>query len=333
MPTTARASALRLSVVPPFPPIATKLLGMLSGSSVSMRELADVISSDPMFTGRILQHANSAEYGLQQPIRSTRHALATLGIDTTRRITITAATGAYSKVALRTADLRRCWEHTLATAVLAEQIAQCCGCFQEGAYSAGIMHDIGRLGLVVAYPALYEKALRHAAEECVDLLDHEREVFGMDHAEAGRLLTERWKLPEDFQIIAGRHHDPCEGTELTLLRIIHVACRMADFFHFEVTEPLKPLEFAEIVAELPERARAALLRVDQAQLLKKIEESVRSFGGGPEQENLQKAWESVATEIEPEPGISEPEPAAAPVPVVVKRSFLARFFHWLCNGL
>jgi HD-like signal output (HDOD) protein len=110
---------------------------MLSLANVDIQELADVISSDPMFTGRILQHANSVEFGLQEPIRNIRHALTTLGIDSARRITITAATGAYSKVALRTADLRRCWEHTVATAVLAEEIAICCGLFLESAYSAG----------------------------------------------------------------------------------------------------------------------------------------------------------------------------------------------------
>jgi HD-like signal output (HDOD) protein len=296
---------------------------MLSLANVDIQELADVISSDPMFTGRILQHANSVEFGLQEPIRNIRHALTTLGIDSARRITITAATGAYSKVALRTADLRRCWEHTVATAVLAEEIAICCGLFLESAYSAGIMHDIGRLGLVVAYPAQYEQTLRYAAGHCIDLLDHEREVFGMDHAEAGRLLTERWKLPRDFQVIAGRHHDACEGTELTLLRIVHVACRLADHFHYDVTQPLKALNFEEIVAELPERARAGIMKLDPQLLHHKIDENIRSFSSVPEHEDPHTAWKSAATAL---PG--EPAPNHVP-PVPIRRSLLTRFFAWL----
>jgi HD-like signal output (HDOD) protein len=303
---------------------------MLAHTTVDIQELADVISSDPMFTGRILQHANSVEFGLQQPIRNTRHALTTLGIDTTRRITIAAATGAYSRVALRTADLRRCWEHTIATAVLAEEIAMRCSAFTESAYSAGIMHDIGRLGLVVAYPTQYEKALRHAGEHCVDLLDHEREVFGMDHAEAGRLLTARWKLPEDFQIVAGRHHDPCEGTELTLLRIVHVACRLADYFHYDVTRPLKPSEFASIVAELPERGRESMLRMDQERLHKNIEESLRVFGGGPEHEDPKKAWQSAEAELATEGSKGAEEVALEPAPAPLRRkTSLARFLAWV----
>jgi HD-like signal output (HDOD) protein len=236
-------------------------------------------------------------------------------------------------VALRTADLRRCWEHTIATAVLADEIATRCGAFTESAYSAGIMHDIGRLGLVVAYPTEYEKALRHAAEHCVDLLDHEREVFGMDHAEAGQLLTARWKLPEDFQIIAGRHHDPCEGTELTLLKIIHAACRLADYFHYDVTRPLKAPDFAAIVAELPERVREGILKIDQEQLHRKIEENLRTFGGGPEHEDPKKAWQSAEAglAVEEAPKIEEarptrPEPTPAPVR---QKTSLARFLGWL----
>src|SRR5204863_396988 len=124
-------------------------------------------------------------------------------------------------------ELRLCWEHTLATAILADQIAHACEAFTAVAYTAGIIHDIGRLGLLVAYPKDYERIIRDAAEGCLDLLDFETEQFGIHHAEAGRLLAERWKLPEEFLMIAGRHHDPCEGQELDLLRIIHVACRLA----------------------------------------------------------------------------------------------------------
>jgi HD-like signal output (HDOD) protein len=275
-----------------------------------------------------LQYANSAEFGLRQPIRNTRHALTTLGIDTTRRITIAAATGAYSRVALRTADLRRCWEHTIATAVLAEEIATRCGQFTESAYSAGIMHDIGRLGLVVAYPTQYEKALRHAAEHCIDLLDHEREVFGMDHAEAGRLLTGRWGLPEDFQIIAGRHHDACEGAELTLLKIVHVACRLADYFHYDVTRPLKAPDYASIVAILPERARESLLKMDQEKLHKNIEENVRTFGGGPEHDDPKEAWQSAESGLseDSQPPVAKAQPESIPAR---RKTSLVRFLAWL----
>jgi len=116
--------------------------------------------------------------------------------------------------------------------------------------------DIGRLGLLVAFPRDYQRIIRDAADRCLDLLDFEREQFGVHHAEAGRLLAERWNFPEELLIVAGRHHDPCEGEELDLLRIVHVACRMADALGYDISRPLIPVSMDAVLAELPERDRA-----------------------------------------------------------------------------
>jgi putative nucleotidyltransferase with HDIG domain len=258
------ASSSRLATVPPFPPVAAELLRTLSDESVHLQEIASVIASDATLCARVLQYANSAEFALTDPIRNVRQALSMLGLDRTRKLTITIATAVYSGAALRAAELRRCWRHTIATAVLADEIAGRCGLFVESAYTAGMMHDIGRLGLLVAYPREYETTIREAAERCLDLLDFERETFGIDHAEAGRWLAERWRLPEEFRVIAGRHHDGCDGGPITLLRIVHVACRLADYFGYDVTRPLQAQPLAAVIVDLPQRVREAVMRDREA---------------------------------------------------------------------
>jgi hypothetical protein len=140
------------------------------------------------------------------------------------------------------------------------------------------MHDIGRLGLLVAFPRDYERIIRDAADECLDLLDFEREQFGMHHAEAGRLLAERWNLPEEFRIIAGRHHDPCEGKEIDLLRIVHVACRLADALGYDITRPLVPLRVDAVLTELPERAWKRFTASPE-ELRIRIEQRIRVYDG------------------------------------------------------
>ena len=326
----------RLSVVPPFPPVAARLLGLLGCESAEIKQIAKIVASDPMFTGRVLQAANSAEFGLLQPIRSIRLALTTLGLDRTRRITVAAAAGAYCRVALKTRELKRCWQHTVATAALADEISRRCNTGEEGAYSAGIMHDIGRLGLLVAYPADYENTMRVAAARCVDLLDYEQEVFGLNHAEAGRLLCRQWNLPEDFQVVAGRHHDPCEGTSLDLLRIVHVACSLADFFGYDVTQPLAPLEYEAIIAKLPESVQPRL--ADAAPFLKAaVRRSIRAFEGEEEIEDPKALWlkarEELLAEEEAEAGMEaeDEDPGAAQTGTdeVVNTNFLKRFVAWV----
>lgn len=265
-----------LGKVPPFPPVAARLLSLLSQSSAEIHEIAELISSDATFTGRLLQRVNSCEFGLAYPVSNIQQAVTLLGLDATRELTLTHATAAYARSALRTEELRRCWQHTVATAVLADQIARSCGAFVNVAFTAGIMHDIGRLGLLVAYPREYEKIIRSAAERCLDLLDFEREEFGVDHAEAGRLLAERWGLPDEFRIIAGRHHDPSEGAELDLLRIVHVACRLADALGYEVTQPLIRPRVESVLEELPARTRERL-QASAEQLCARIEERILEY--------------------------------------------------------
>jgi len=304
--------AAGLKKVPPFPPVAAKLLSLLSDPAVETNEVAKLISSDATFTARLLQRVNSVEFGLAAPVANVRQAVALLGLDLTREITLSHATAVYAKGALRTEELRRCWQHTIATAVLADEIALACAAFGNGspvaistkqkAFTAGIMHDIGRLGLLVAYPEEYERVIRNAAERCLDLLDFEKEEFGLDHAEAGRLLAERWNLPLEMGVIAGRHHDPCEGSELDLLRIVHVACRLADAFGYEVVKPLGPIDTEAVLAELPPSVGHRLGNA-RSELCARIDQQILEFGSDkasvPPEESLALLSSSATQGLEP----------------------------------
>jgi len=147
------------------------------------------------------------------------------------------------------------------------------------------------------------------------VLDFEAEEFGEHHAEAGRLLAELWGLPSETALIAGRHHDPCEGMELDLLRIVHVACRLADVLGYDVVKPLAPSTAGDIIARLPARARARLIR-DPQELCARIDQQIREFGsettgGAPPEETLAllaSAGAAGATgELEPAANIPESE--------------------------
>jgi hypothetical protein len=173
------------------------------------------------------------------------------------------------------------------------------------------MHDIGRLGLLVAYPAEYERVIRDAASRCLDLLDFERDEFGMDHAEAGRLLAERWGLPSGLAQIAGRHHDPCEGTKLNLLSIVHVACRLADALGYEVVKPLTPLDLDTVLAELPVRGGLKLGK-SPAELCAEIEQSLAEYGSEQSSPTPEEGLALLAASAPAELPPSEPtEPLAA----------------------
>jgi HD-like signal output (HDOD) protein len=329
MQRSAATISASLKKVPPFPPVAAKLLDLLANPAVDTNEVADLIASDATFTARLLQRANSAEFGFVTDVTSSRRAVALLGLDLTRQITLAHATAAYVGGAPKTEALRRSWQHTVATAVLAEEIAVACELYTSVAFTAGIMHDIGRLGLLVAYPNEYQEVIRGAAERCLDLLDFEQETFGVHHAEAGRMLAETWGLPPDMAILAGRHHDACEGVEVDVLRIVHVACRLADVLGYDVVKPLVPVGPDVVLAELPPRGRQRLMQSPET-LLKRIEERIREFSGETSEIQPEEALALLATanetheiqaEVRADASVTEPasdvvqrEPAAIELP-------------------
>ncbi len=306
MQKSATTISASLKKVPPFPPVAAKLLNLLSNPAVDTNEVADLIASDATFTARLLQRVNSAEFGFVSDITNVRRAVALLGLDMTRQITLAHATAAYAKGGLKAGSMRGCWQHTVATAVLAEEIAEACDAFANVAFTAGIMHDIGRLGLLVAYPEEYERVIFDAAERSLDVLDFEEEQFGAHHAEAGRLLAEQWGLPAEMAVIAGRHHDPCDGVELDLLRIVHVACQLADVLGYYVVRPLSQLKVSDVIAQLPAPARARFGQAP-AELRQRIEQKLQEFGS--EASDAPPAEETLAL-LASASATHDPEPAA-----------------------
>ncbi|MGH9718593.1 MAG: HDOD domain-containing protein, partial [Bryobacteraceae bacterium] len=229
-----------LSRIPAFPPVAAKLLHLLANGDAGVESMVETLRADPELSGQILQRANSPEIGLQSQASSLQQALTVLGAPRARKMVVTVATGSYLGVTSRFEELRRCWRHTLATAFLAEELAWACALHEGRAFTAGLLHDIGRLALFAAHPKQYAELLHVAAENAYDVLECEIEQFGMDHCEAGRQLVERWNLPLEIGVIAGRHHDTAPSDSLDLLTLVHLGCRLADSLGYEAVKAARP---------------------------------------------------------------------------------------------
>ena len=260
-----------LAKIPPFPPIVLRVVELAKDENVEVRKLVDLILSDAVFSAQILRLANSPMYGFQSRIDNVQHALVVLGLARVQSLAMTVATASYLEAALKTEDLHRCWRHTLACAILSEELGRVCSLGGDRAYTAGLLHDLGRLGLLVAHPAEYAEMLRDASRNSLELLDCERQAFGLDHCEAGRLLAEQWSLPEDVRMIAGRHHDPPGGSFEDLLPVVHWGCRLADSLGYFVIPPLKPCTLGEVRAALPANAQGRF--TTDAEVLKDLVET------------------------------------------------------------
>jgi len=257
-----------------------KVLEVLGKEDVDVRLVVRWIQSDPAFAGEILRVANSALFGFSGQIRSVHHATLTLGFDFVKALALTVGLRAYVKSAMKLPILRRCWTHSLACAVVSQEIAA--ACFQKGdeAYTAGLLHDIGRLGLLAAYPVEYANLLNVAVEYSFDILHCERELFDIDHCQAGAWLAEQWKLPPEVGAIVAHHHDTPAAIESTqkrdLTTVVQLGCRMADALDFGVVEARQGWTIEQVLDLMPPAAKLRF-PTDIAALKTRIMERVQTM--------------------------------------------------------
>ncbi len=272
-----------LSTPPPFPAIAMKVLELLGHEdTVDVREVVRWLQADPVFSGEMLRVANSALYGLRTEIRSVHQATINLGLDFVKAVAITVGLRAYVKSAVKAPVLRRCWAHSMACGILSQELATACFMKGDEAYTAGLLHDIGRMGLLAAYPLEYANVLSVAVDYSFDVLHCEKELFDIDHCEAGAWMAEQWKLPAMLANIAAHHHDPLPAVPAKqkpdLLTIVELACRLADSLDFGAIKATRDAWSPEKIATyLPDAAKQRFPK-DIAALKTEISNRIQALG-------------------------------------------------------
>src|SRR5258708_25568948 len=124
------------------------------------------------------------------------------------------------------------------------------------AYVAGLLRDIGRLALLVKYPESYTNLLAVTREHAFDIRTVERDVFDIDHCEAGAWLMQRMPFPPELVEVAGHHHDTIVGdSPFGMVQLVRVADRTTDALGFAVLPSSSEPTVDETLSELPEAFR------------------------------------------------------------------------------
>jgi HD-like signal output (HDOD) protein len=217
-----------LDKLPPFSPVLTRLLATLADEDVSFGELAGIIETDAVLAGNLLRVVNSPLYGRISTINSVRHAVAILGSVKIRNLVLGLSVSrrwAGAHVPSKW-DARRFNAHSLAVAVLSDLIAlEAPAPYPEGAFTAGLLHDVGKLLIAIAIPAQFENLFDIYQSGGDSASDCEMEVAGVTHAEISGAILEKWKLPKPIQEGVAYHHSPhqADGGALHLAHLVEAA--------------------------------------------------------------------------------------------------------------
>lgn len=210
----------------PFPGVAARVLELSGRENVVPSELINLVQTDPGITSKVLKLCNSAYYGFQREIASLHEAGNLLGVTTLVNLVLTSSAGKYFKDYGSASDqaMEARWEQCVANAIGARIIASRHGKVDpERAYTAGLLENIGHLVLDRFLDTSLE-AIRAVALSGTELIEAERMVLGMHHAEIGARLTTRWSLPDVLvDVIRHHHHPELAGEGKVLAATVHLA--------------------------------------------------------------------------------------------------------------
>ena len=208
---------LRARRLPSLPVTVVALGEAVQDERCTVDRVLTILSKDPSLSATLLRLANSALYAGVGTVSDLRAAVLRLGFDAVANL----GTGAAVVRTLRGGaqlDALSLWQHSVAVGLTAKGVCGLLRCPGQGesAFLAGLLHDIGKVALDTCFPEAYRGVLARL-QDGLPWVEAEREVLGLDHAEAGALLATDWAFPDTIVSVIRDHHQPPQDAFLPSL--------------------------------------------------------------------------------------------------------------------
>jgi len=233
-----------VETLPTLPSIANQVMMLISDPDSSIADLTEIIIKDPPLTSKILQVVDSAFYGLCRKIGTVKQAVALLGTGEVSSI----AFGLAAARAIDTSSIghlyspKGLWHHSMATGLICQHMCREFPEFRTSeAFTAGLLHDFGKIFLIQNFPDVYGKVHSEIQENDIPVFELEEELFGINHAFIGEYLATNWNLPEPLVQAIAFHHQPASASSYSELAAL---IGLADYLYHE----------AALTGELPKEA-------------------------------------------------------------------------------
>lgn len=225
--------------LPTLPAIAAHIFKIASDSASSAQDITQVIVNDPPLTSKLLKMVNSAFYGFPQKISTVKQAVVILGTEEIIDLSFgLAAAKAFEVDPVEgLGDPKHLWRHSIGTGFIAQDLCKGLNKFQNlGAFTAGLLHDFGKIFLMDNYPESYARISLDSVKTGVALFESEAEWLHLTHAYIGRSLATGWNLPEGLTEAIAFHHEPFKaGTHPEFAAVVG----LADHLYYQTRQALE----------------------------------------------------------------------------------------------
>jgi len=224
-----RRLVLGMKTVPSPPSLYFRVLKEVRSSLQSLENIGWLIARDPAMSAKLLQLANSASLGLRTRVTNTIEAAVYLGARRIESLILLGHSFAYfEKIRGFRFDIESFCQHSTRVSHYSQNIckAQKAGAvIGDQAFTAGVLHDIGKLALAANYPEQYANAVKLIQTEKCSQVEAETATFGATHAELGACLLASWGLDHAIVEAVARHHKPGKNARkrFTALTAVHAA--------------------------------------------------------------------------------------------------------------
>lgn len=210
MPNSVAQRLDKLDELPTITRTLHRVLHDLESVSATVKSLERLIRDDPALSAKILRIANSSYYGLPGEVSSIARAVVILGFEEVKNLVIgISLTNAFSgEFGFEEFDANGLWLHSVGTALAAQMLgAQVPGLDPEVLFTAGLLHDIGRILLCLHFEQELREILALRQREAISVTMAE-ERYGLMHGEVGAYLATKWGLSELLINVVRYHHYP-----------------------------------------------------------------------------------------------------------------------------
>lgn len=202
-----------ISNLPSPPLVFTQISKVINDPKTSVKDVAAIMSEDAAMSAKVLRLSNSAFYGARSEITGIRQAILVLGLEAVKSLVLSSSVfDMFKSQKLDTEFQEEFWRHSLATALAGRMLIKhhrSLTTFDpEVAFSAGLLHDIGKLIVCCFMPEDHKKVMQLKSERAIADYQAEESVVGYPHTLIGRILAQNWKLPLAIQEAVEYHHFP-----------------------------------------------------------------------------------------------------------------------------